>query len=238
MNTQVGFKIISLSSILVLTACGSSGGSDTPVNNDLGGIWNGTVISTDGAESSIGLISEAGKLFFLTDDELVLGSVGTSENDFNGTADSYSPEGVAIGGKFSGTFTARSIFSGSASYQGTQTSTFTYTYDDAHARGSSFDAVAGTYSETEGGYTETYTIDSEGNITGSDTDGCVFGGSLSLLDTQYNMYDFRLIASNCGDFNGTYNGLAALMDDTEQNDTLAMGAEGPIYLIAGSIPRI
>jgi len=239
MNIQSSIKLITLSSILALSACGSSGGSDAPVNNDLGGIWMGSALETDEttAQDSFGLISESGKAFFLTEGDLVIGSVSTADNNFSGPFTEYYSDGGVGSGTISGTFISRNSFSGAAFSDGSQTSVFSYSYNPAHSRNSSLTDISGTFSETEGAYTETYTIGMDGTITGSDTDGCIFGGAITLPDTDYNMYNVRLTASNCGDANGTYNGLAALIDNTEDNVTLAIAAEGSVYMFAGLIPR-
>tara|TARA_R110002072_G_C7958528_1_gene533739 strand:- start:1117 stop:1839 length:723 start_codon:yes stop_codon:yes gene_type:complete len=232
-------KLFSLSSTLVLlTACGGSGGSSS-TENELGGIWTGTVTLTDTTElGAIGLASEAGKIFFLSGGDLSIGNVATSGTNFTGSLiEYYADGGNSASGSISGTFAARTSLTGSATFNSVQTSTFSFNYESIHERDSSFATISGTYSLTDGGYTETYTVDADGLITGSDTDGCVFNGQISLPDTNYNIYGVNITASNCGDANGVYSGLAALVDDTTTNDTLIIGAKGTNYAIAGSIPR-
>jgi len=239
MSLHSSTKLLLVSSIFTLTACGSSGsGSDTPVNNDLGGVWVGTATKADNTiEDSFGLISESGKAFFLTGGDLSIGKVSTTDNNLSGSFTEYYSSGGYENGTTSGTFIPRNSFSGASFVGGSQRSVLSYSYDQAHSRYSSLAAISGTYSDTEGAYTETYTIGVDGTITGSDTDGCIFGGAITLLDTDYNMYSVRLTASNCGDANGTYNGLTTLTDDAEQNDTLVMAAEGSLYMYFGFLPR-
>lgn len=238
MNNRSKLKLFSVSSALVLlTACGGGGGS-TSTQNELGGIWTGTATLTDTTTlDSIGLVSEAGQIFFLTGSDLSIGTVSTSGSNFTGSLTEYYSAGGFASGTIAGTFTARTSLSGAATFNSVQTSTFNFNYENIHERDSSFATISGTYSLTSGTYTETYTVDTDGVITGSDTDGCVFNGQVSLPNTDYNIYGVSVTASNCGDANGTYTGLAALVDDTTTNDTLIIGAKGSTYAIAGSIPR-
>jgi hypothetical protein len=60
-----------------------------------------------------------------------------------------------------------------------------FTYDTLYKRGASLAAIAGIYSDSDGlGYAETYSIDSLGIITGSDTNGCQFTGNIQILDSN------------------------------------------------------
>ena len=155
MNNCSKLKLLSLSSSLVLlTACGGGGGSSS-TQNELGGIWTGTVTLTDTTTlGSIGLVSEAGKIFFLTGGDLSIGNVSTSSNNFSGSLiEYYANGGNSVSGSISGTFSARTSFTGSASFNGSQTSTFNFNYENIHERDSSFATISGTYSLTDGTYT-------------------------------------------------------------------------------------
>lgn len=239
---------------LTLIACGGGGGgtpaTDTTATQSASGIWRGTVTSViDGtAYDAVGLITESGEVIFFTEDgEQTLGSITVDGNEFNANLTSYAPLGTlysqnnsgSIAGTASGTVTEKSSLSGNASYSGSVTSKFTFSYDSIYERNSSLSLVAGTYSDTDGsGYTETYSIDSLGNISGSDSNGCQFSGRIQILDSNYNVYRITLTVTNCGAANDAYSGLATLLDDNgKKNDTLAASFSGTTYVIAGSVYR-
>lgn len=51
------------------------------------------------------------------------------------------------------------------------------------------------------------TINTNGDIYGTDADGCVYSGSLSLPDSTKNLYRVNLLIESCGNSNGNYTGL-------------------------------
>ena len=250
-------NIIILLISLTLIACGGGGGetattdtsSDTATQS-ASGIWRGTVTSVIDGNSyeSIGLITEAGEVRFITDDgEQTLGNVTVDGSTFNASLTSYAPMGsvftqnnsTILSGTASGTVKEKSSLSGSANYSGSVTSTFTFTYDSIYERDSSLSVIAGVYSDSDGsGYTETYSIDSLGNISGSDSDGCQFSGRIQILNSNFNVYRINLTVTNCGEANDTYSGLATLLDENgSTNDTLAVSFSGTTYVITGAVYR-
>lgn len=234
-----------------LTACGGGGddGDSSVVNDSPGGIWRGsvTLTATGATYQSIGLITETGELHFLTTDgEQTTGNVTVSGKTFSANITSYAPLGsvfdngsTVISGTASGSINQRSTFSGSARFSGTVTSNFSYTYDSIYERDSILSLISGLYFDYDGsGYWVTYDIDSQGVITGSDTDGCQFNGNVKLINPDFNMYRINITATSCGDLNGDYTGLAALMDDGgSQNNTLAVSVSGSKYVISSSLHR-
>lgn len=232
-------QVLIFSFSLLLVACGGGGGgAASSTAQSMGGVWLGTASPVGGGGSidMVGIISEAGELHFLSDVEIDIGSVTTSGNTFSGNVTAYTT-GSTASGTVSGTFTPRSSFSGTGVFGGTPTSNFAFTYDDSYERASSLALISGTYSDTDGAYTETYTIGSDGALTGSDTDGCVFNGQVSIIDSRYNAYDITLTISNCI-ATTTLNGLAALGDDTGTNDLLYVSAGNSTYAVIGLVNRI
>jgi len=49
---------------------------------------------------------------------------------------------------------------------------------------------------------------SDGQITGADSDGCSYQGTLAIIDSRYNLLDVVLNVSSCDSVNGEYIGLA------------------------------
>lgn len=80
-------------------------------------------------------------------------------------------------------------------------------------RPASLDAVAGVYTRsTSSGYTMTMTIGANGVLTGSDSKGCVFNGTLSVPDPTHNLYAIEATVSSCGSLDGNYRGMGTLVD--------------------------
>ena len=232
---------ISVIGVVLLSGCGGGGGGgdgSAPSSQSLGGVWLGTAspIGGGGSIEMVGIISEAGELHFLSSIEIDIGNVTTSGNTFSGSVTAYTT-GSTIDGTVSGTFTPRSSFSGTGVFNGVPTSNFAFTYDDSYERSSSLSKISGTYSDTTGSYTETYTIGTDGALTGSDTDGCVYNGQVSIIDASYNAYDIVLTASNCV-ATTTFNGLAALGDDTGTNDLLYVSAGNGTTAVVGFVNRM
>ena len=107
---------------------------------------------------------------------------------------------------------------------GSELSTFTAAYNTIYDDESSLNKVSDIWSYDDsvngGSYIETYTIDSEGGIFGSDSEGCSFEGAIEIIDEDYNMYDLTLTASNCDDKDGTYIGKSFLSSESGEDDTL------------------
>ena len=65
--------------------------------------------------------------------------------------------------------------------------------------------------------TLTVTIEADGRLTGSYSNGCVFNGSASIPDTSHNMVQLQIDLANCGSrgslkqWNGAYTGLGVLL---------------------------
>ncbi|MEP1706501.1 MAG: hypothetical protein ABJJ82_19295, partial [Marinobacter sp.] len=65
--------------------------------------------------------------------------------------------------------------------------------------------------------TTSFTIGSQGGLTGSDSTGCVFDGQISIQSSSVNVFDVTFEATNCGaiptsspsERNGRYNGLGS-----------------------------
>ena len=87
---------------------------------------------------------------------------------------------------------------------------------DSYKMYSSLEKISGTWEFYTKGVETTISISKDdGSINGLDTTGCVFNGSISRIDSKYNLYDINSYTiSNCSeDKNGIYRGLASLMDE-------------------------
>lgn len=231
-----------------MTACGGGGGGGGPaVGSDVattaGGVWEGKVTYEDNSqEEMFGLISESGEGIFLTfDGSLSFGQVNTSSNTLTGRFTSFAPFGQIfvsngesqISGSLTGSVNPRSSLIIDSFYQGTQQSTSSFVYDPIYARSSSLSKISGAYFYQEPGLTESLTINTAGDFTGSNSDGCVYSGSVSVIDSRYNAYDMSFEVSNCANGNGTYDGLATLSDYVVEDDLLIFAASNSTFALSG-----
>jgi hypothetical protein len=93
-------------------------------------------------------------------------------------------------------------------------------------RAVSLAALAGVYTQRESTLlgeevTLTVTIDANGRLSGSYSNGCVFNGSASIPDAAHNMVQLQVDLANCGShgsskqWNGAYAGLGVLLSGDE-----------------------
>ena len=87
--------------------------------------------------------------------------------------------------------------------------------------------------------TLTVTIESNGTLTGSYSNGCVFNGNASIPDAAHNMVRLQIDLANCGSqgsskqWNGAYTGLGLLTGD----DVFYHSVIGPTWLGPQSVER-
>jgi hypothetical protein len=88
--------------------------------------------------------------------------------------------------------------------------------------------------------TLTLTIEANGRLTGSYSNGCVFNGSAAIPDTAHNMVQLQIDLANCGSrgssktWNGSYEGLGVLLAG---DDTFYHSVIGPTWLGPQSVER-
>ncbi len=88
--------------------------------------------------------------------------------------------------------------------------------------------------------TLTVTIDANGQLTGSYSNGCVFNGNASIPDTSHNMVQLQIDLANCGSqgsskqWNGAYTGLGVLQSG---DVTFYHSVIGPTWLGPQSVER-
>lgn len=89
-----------------------------------------------------------------------------------------------------------------------------YSVPSLYRRGISLEDIAGSYDlgnlvSQESG---SATILSNGEFTGSDSDGCDYSGTLTVPDEQFNLLQVTFKVTDCGVSNGTYKGYGAQID--------------------------
>lgn len=88
--------------------------------------------------------------------------------------------------------------------------------------------------------TLTVTIDANGQLSGSYSNGCVFNGNASIPDATHNMVQLQIDLANCGSqgsskqWNGAYTGLGVLLSG---DDVFYHSVIGPTWLGPQSVER-
>jgi len=88
--------------------------------------------------------------------------------------------------------------------------------------------------------TLTVTIESDGRLTGSYSNGCVFNGNAAIPDGAHNMVQLQIDLANCGSrgsskqWNGAYAGLGVLLAG---DDVFYHSVVGPTWLGPQSVER-
>ena len=95
---------------------------------------------------------------------------------------------------------------------------FVLNYSPLYEQSSSLSKLEGmwTFNEASSGgtiFTITITVDPDGTLFGSNTEGCIYNGKFGIIDSRYNVYSMSIELSLCGDLNGEYEGLAFLSGD-------------------------
>jgi hypothetical protein len=234
LNNRI-FLALTLTSTLALSACGGGGGGDsTPVPNaSVGGLWSGPATSIDGTESYelFGAITETGRFVFISETGLDIGNIFTTGNSADGGFDSYLLTGTEVSGLLTGNVAQRQRFNGTIfTLDNTEAGTFDLAYDNAYEVSTSLADVEGTYTASfTSGFSETYTFDADGTFTGSDTNGCIYAGSLAIINANYAVLELNGTVSACTDEPtlSSFNGLLAFeRANTDTNDLIIAAGAG------------
>ena len=208
--------------------------------NSATGIWSGTFTETGfGTADLLGLMIN-GEAYFISNvaDTVYAALYTVSNSTISANTNIYNINGGFIGtASLAGTVVAEAAINGSFETSYGSTGTITLAYDALTDKGSSLATTEGVWSLTRGTYTLTLAIDINGVITGSDTDGCIYNGGGSIIDSSINIYRVGTTVTSCGDFNGTYSGYGVVSDDRFKNDTLTYVVNNANYLLFGSLTR-
>lgn len=217
------------------------------------GIWVGTVTSdADGIDvPASAIIAETAEARFVDiDGNQLAGTANVTGNFFDSTFEAFAADGELLPGGL--TYFEPVLVQGlvdeaaslDLSYQQGMfdTGDLTLTYDAVYENGSDLNTVADDWTFVAGpGDAVDISIAANGDITGSDSDGCTFGGSLSIIDSNFNAYQVDLIVAACTAA-GTYSGLAAVLDGAAPEDTLLIAVSnsvlesGPVVSLTRVVP--
>lgn len=234
---------------LALAACGGGGGgggsgsdpaiagpsAPPPTTNPppatTAGVWKGTVTSTSsGQTASVAALTgpEGRSVWMTTDGRVWDGHVPGAGDHFEAAFSGHMLEGAHFpdGTNFGPAAMifdhhSASIMSGQYSGSG-DAGTFRMTLSPMWDRPAAMETVAGVYTRsTSNGYTMTLAIDTDGQMTGSDSRGCVFSGTVNVADPHHNLYAIDASLSSCGTLDGNYQGLGTLLDADAMQDWMA-----------------
>lgn len=229
------------STIAVLCACGGGGGGDNPApgNASATGIWQGTMtIAGSGDFEIFGLVYGAEMRFVSVDANAVYeGVISIDGSGFTANTSNFDfDDGLFSTSSIQGTVRTKESIIGTFTSTNDQSGTLNLSYDPITDRGSSLATIAGTWSVTNGTDTLTLTV-SNGAVTGADTDGCVYSGSVDILDASVNIYSLDIDVSNCGADNAEYAGFAVLTDGVGENDVMGISISNPTEVVVGFLNR-
>lgn len=249
-------RLISIVSLAALSACGGGGGSSNPASDvpipdaAVGGIWVGTTTDNVSNEPQffLGVSTDDGRFRFLSAETLgqFVGTFDTAGTSLTGTGVGIAPVGstwldnsTTIDIAVTGTISERASLSGNWSGGTGEAGTFSFVYDSLYESGSDFSTVAGAWVSLDefDNPVGSITIDAAGRMDAQDAAGCLYSGDLAIINSSYNAYDLDLVVSNCGNFNGTYSGLAVVADTVETGDTLIYSVDNSTWFIIAEAYR-
>ena len=247
---------------LFLTSCDGDGrpnrftGPLPVIDESAAGIYRGTFTSTVGAipvaEDVLVIISENHDAQFMVasltphhyaGDIYVAGSgLSATLTEYRGSAARF----FGISGvdtiNIDGSVAEADALTGD--YSGTSDSgTFVLQYQDSYEIASSLDLTSGVWifdmaSPGGGIYSIAWDIDINGAIFGTDTNGCVFSGQMSIIDSSYNAYRVYVDISRCNMMSGEYNGLAFLSAvGAQQLNWMTLGISNDVYAFSTVLQR-
>lgn len=212
---------------LLLAGCGGGGGDGAsgtpatptvPTQQSAGGMWF-AVTSVPNATTL--MIAETGELRIITAPTETSGpgfgggTITVSGNRVDGSFKSRvvgSPTARDLDCTVSGTVSTRAslqLTTACVDAAGTSTTTtLTFMYDTRYEADSSLAEIAGNYTLTVNTATNTLNINGDGTLFGMYHNGprCTLNGTVSIIDSQFNLYRFEVRFSNCGLFPAQYEG--------------------------------
>ena len=188
---------------LLLSGCGGGGGSNdqyVPPGALTQGIWRGTV-TLDGQnlgllvgmiddQSNANLILQSGNLQL--GGRIIICRIQEINTDFSGlTLFDESGNASEVFYFVSGTVSAGSSLTAILSTGGGRTLNLDLHYDVLYTRPASLPTIAGNWRYSDPGYTIDWQIAASGTLTGTDTNGCLYVGQVSVPNASHNLYQMR-----------------------------------------------
>jgi hypothetical protein len=257
MGIRTARLLIGLLWVSVLVACGGGGGGGGFTAQDAkpGGLWQGTITLAGVGQQILGLISETKQFHFIQNDGVqYFGTLTTSGTNvtasFTGVpapGSTFADGSIQGTGTLTGTVQDRSTINLTATFttaSNTVTNaSVTLTYDHSYDADSSLATVAGNYASVVAGNSETLSIANDGVLFLQDpSTSCVANGTVTLIDTAYDLYNVELTFASCVAPADVLNGLhltgLLTIDSTATPNAMVLAMHGtvsgtPLALLAG-----
>ena len=209
----------------------------------ISGLWKGTVTINDSKVSDVlGLLDQYDNFSIILDGDGLLDGYlrvltsGDIDRNFSFLSwFGYTGRLVDTFGYDQGSMIPRSSITATLSNGNPfieQNISLNLTFDQSYYRSSSFALISDSWVYKLGTYILNITIDSNGNLQGSDTYGCSYSGNLSILNANYNLYRVDIDIHSCYPSTVSTRGLATLTDTYEKNDTLIYAVTGYVAPLA------
>lgn len=219
-----------------------SGGDSGTTTASAEGLWSGTVTDGETTYNVAGLIHD-GYMVVLDEDQTIIyeGSYTVSADTLDGNITIYQPPQDSVDATLSATVTTGDSIDGTYNVDGGGSGNVSLSYDAIYDRDVTLADLSANWTRLlANGATLTLSIDSAGNITGSDTSGCVYNGTATLIDPGQNLFrlDVEITDSDqCGNV-GDYTGYAALFDNaTTQNSILQVALSSDTFIFIEYLER-
>jgi hypothetical protein len=228
-------------------------GEPPPSSTAMAGYWKGTA-SEQGANrtfDAVALIDAEGnaqwvltRAGLLEQDGFVVSVNVCCESQFEGDATGKDLGDTRTRAASVDAEAAGSVLSGQLRFHDNDYS-FTLNASADYERSISLAALAGVYTRRTNTLlgeevTLTVTIEADGRLNGSYSNGCVFNGTASIPDASHNMVQLQIDLANCGSegslktWNGAYTGLGVLLSG---DDVFYHSVIGPTWLGPQSVER-
>ena len=213
------------------------------------GVYSGFVVSpaNPNAVGVVGLLDERGQLTFVQNDggAIYLGSYVATGASMAISAAGFAAPGFSFpSGSTTATFNVQAQLSERDFVTGTGTGggsfgLITLGYLASYDRPGSLARVAGSYTSTSNGVTANIIISGSGALSGTDSAGCTYQGTVSPIDPQFNAYALTVSFGNCGAFNGLYTGVGTLADLNIYGDnrSFVVGGRGPTFALVRTLVK-
>ena len=237
-NTALKLASVAVSAAILSACGGGSGSSDGSPSSDpsppaatapvTAGVFKGTITSSATTTQPVSVIAMTGpdghSTWMSADGRVWSGHVPQTGSHFDASFSGHMYDGLHFpDGTNHGTWTMtvdhRATGMTGQFNGGGDAGSFAMNLSPMWNRTGSLSEAAGVYMRTtSSGYAMEMTISSNGQMSGHDTRGCVFSGTVTVPDAAHNLYRLEASVSSCGALDGAYTGMGTLVDADAMRD--------------------
>lgn len=215
---------------LFIAACGGGGSSDSDSSSTTvsasatNGIYFGQGYEQGWGSFRIFALVDGGDLYAISETGVGYSGQLSLKDDsrFTTALNLYGNDNLKFdSASVTGRYTANTSISGDFSRSSGSSGDFTLEYSpESYETPVSLDLISGTWQVFNTTAETSVTFDENGTIFGTDSDGCVFSGTISVPHGNVNMFRVLLRIENCAEVNGRYDGLAMITPETSNTSML------------------